>query len=192
MSLRLDTLSINAPGAHILPFVGHITQARFMLSLLTSLADVQILELMEGGDLRNALSGPDRDRYQWYAHGQELAMDVVRGLAYLHENRVIHGGCTSAQPAMLCSVPCSGCSSDGGVDDWMRPLASQQLLSHVAGDLKSKNVLLSRGGATAKLSDVGMSRVLATTLVSGVSPSSAPAPDLWPCRCALSLLLLLA
>ena len=74
----------------------------------------------------------------------------------------------------------------------MRPMASQQRSSHNAGDLKSKNVLLSRGGATAKLSDVGMSRVLATTLVSGVSPRSAPASDLWPCSRARSLLLLLA
>ena len=33
-----------------------------------------------------------------------------------------------------------------------------------AGDLKSKNVLLTKNAATAKLSDVGMSRVLATTI----------------------------
>ena len=87
-----------------MPFVGHITRTRVLLSLLSSLADFQILELMEGGDLRNALSGPDRDRYQWYAHGQELAMDIVRGLAYLHENRVIHGECTSAEPVLPCNA----------------------------------------------------------------------------------------
>ena len=38
-----------------------------------------------------------------------------------------------------------------------------------AGDLKSKNVLLTKYGTNAKLSDVGMSRVLATTLNSAVS-----------------------
>jgi hypothetical protein len=40
------------------------------------------------------------------------------------------------------------------------------------GDLKSKNVLLSRNFGTAKLSDVGMSRVLASTFRTGVSPLS--------------------
>lgn len=52
---------------------------------------LQILELMEGGDLRNALSGLQRDEMTWYQNGQHLALDIIRGICYLHNNRVIHG-----------------------------------------------------------------------------------------------------
>lgn len=86
---------------------------------------ILILELMEGGDLRGALSGPLAEFNSWDNNGHVLAMDIVRGVFYLHDNRVIHG------------------------------------------DLKSKNVLLSRNFGTAKLSDVGMSRVLASTFRTG-------------------------
>ena len=45
---------------------------------------LQILELMEGGDLRSALSGPMAEYNNWYVNGQILAMDIVRGVFYLH------------------------------------------------------------------------------------------------------------
>lgn len=38
----------------------------------------------------------------------------------------------------------------------------------IHGDLKSKNILLSRNCGTAKLSDVGMARFLASTVATGV------------------------
>jgi len=59
---------------------------------------------------------------------------------------------------------------------------------YYVGDLKSKNVLLSRNCGVAKLSDVGMSRVLASTFMTGdmqaptgtfayaVSPPPLPPP----------------
>jgi hypothetical protein len=45
---------------------------------------VQILELMEGGDLRGALSGPLAEFNSWVNNGHVLAMDIVRGVFYLH------------------------------------------------------------------------------------------------------------
>ena len=56
-----------------------------------TLGVLQILELMEGGDLRNALSGLQREEMTWYQNGQHLALDIIRGICYLHNNRVIHG-----------------------------------------------------------------------------------------------------
>jgi serine/threonine protein kinase len=37
--------------------------------------------------LREALS---RGQVQWYSEGQSVMLDVVRGLHFLHSNRVIH------------------------------------------------------------------------------------------------------
>lgn len=48
---------------------------------------VQVLEFMEGGDLRQALSSSDSQRYRWSNLGQHVAMDVVRGLHFLHRNK---------------------------------------------------------------------------------------------------------
>ena len=43
---------------------------------------------MEGGDLRKALSAPDHSRYAWNNLGQLVALDMVRGLHFLHTNKV--------------------------------------------------------------------------------------------------------
>ena len=45
---------------------------------------LQVLELMEGGDLRSALSGTLSGYNSWYNNGRILAMDIVRGVFYLH------------------------------------------------------------------------------------------------------------
>ena len=50
---------------------------------------MQVLEFMEGGDLRQALSSAEAaHRYHWSNLGQHVAMDVVRGLHFLHRNKV--------------------------------------------------------------------------------------------------------
>ena len=45
-------------------------------------------ELLEGGDLRKALSGPRAEELRWYKKGQVIALDIARGLHFLHSNRV--------------------------------------------------------------------------------------------------------
>ena len=47
----------------------------------------QVLEFMEGGDLHHALHVPG-NRLWWRGGGQRIALDVVRGLAYLHKHSV--------------------------------------------------------------------------------------------------------
>ena len=56
----------------------------------------------------------------------------------------------------------------------------------IAGDLKSKNVLLTKNGANAKLSDVGMSRVLGTTLNTSVSSGHTAQQSQHSCACDCS------
>ncbi len=47
-----------------------------------------VLEFMEGGDLWSALRGPHREELQWYGRGRALALDIARGLHFLHEHKV--------------------------------------------------------------------------------------------------------
>ncbi len=46
-----------------------------------------VLEFMEGGDLWSALRGPHREELQWYGRGRALALDIARGLHFLHEHK---------------------------------------------------------------------------------------------------------
>jgi hypothetical protein len=43
---------------------------------------------VQGGDLRHALSADQG--FAWYGAGQHIALDVARGLHFLHSSSVIH------------------------------------------------------------------------------------------------------
>ena len=45
---------------------------------------------LQGGDLRKALTEHSAE-LRWWLKGKRIAMDVARGLAYLHSQRVMHG-----------------------------------------------------------------------------------------------------
>lgn len=49
-----------------------------------------VSELMEGGDLRRALNRENSDEWSWYRRGKSVCVDMARGLAFLHANKVIH------------------------------------------------------------------------------------------------------
>lgn len=49
-----------------------------------------VSELMEGGDLRRALNREDSAEWSWYRRGKSVCVDMARGLAFLHANKVIH------------------------------------------------------------------------------------------------------
>jgi serine/threonine protein kinase len=46
--------------------------------------------LRQGGDLRNALNRDNGEKLQWDDRGKAIAVDIARGLAFLHANKVIH------------------------------------------------------------------------------------------------------
>ncbi|KAK9818084.1 hypothetical protein WJX72_006882 [[Myrmecia] bisecta] len=75
-----------------------------------------VMEYMEGGNLYQALAQKGRECL-WYQRGAKIALDIAKGMHFLHSHRVIHL------------------------------------------DMKSPNILLARDG-TAKIADVGLSRVL--------------------------------
>ena len=41
----------------------------------------------QGGDLWSALRSPGKEALQWYARGRSLAIDIARGLHFLHEHK---------------------------------------------------------------------------------------------------------
>jgi serine/threonine protein kinase len=70
-----------------------------------------VTELMDGGDLRRALSGEGAAELAWAQRGKEVALDIVRGLCFLHSCKVIHRDMKSKNvllskqgPAKICDV----------------------------------------------------------------------------------------
>lgn len=64
---------------------------------------------MEGGDLRKALWKNENDEYAWERRGAQVALDIARGLHFLHSSGVIHRcafTCCGAWHLHLCHVPC--------------------------------------------------------------------------------------
>ncbi|KAL0053929.1 hypothetical protein WJX82_001314 [Trebouxia sp. C0006] len=50
-----------------------------------------VLELMEGGDLRQALqSSEGKQQLHWYKTGSVVALDIIKGLHFLHSHCVLH------------------------------------------------------------------------------------------------------
>lgn len=45
---------------------------------------------VQGGDLRTALTNDHKSQLTWYNKGKAVALDVARGLHFLHSNLVIH------------------------------------------------------------------------------------------------------
>jgi len=56
----------------------------------------QVLELMEGGDLSEAIKHDAEGELTWYNKGQRIALDIARGLHYLHSHDVRSPGTSSA------------------------------------------------------------------------------------------------
>eukprot|EP00884_Botryococcus_braunii_P020299 jgi/Botrbrau1/6953/Bobra.0215s0030.1 len=78
-----------------------------------------VTELCEGGDLCKAMRRTRQTKaFSWYMRGSKVALDVARGIAYLHHMGIIHY------------------------------------------DIKPSNILLNSGGDTAKIGDIGLSKVL--------------------------------
>lgn len=67
---------------HVVQFFGAcVSKGRTMM----------VTEYMEGGDLRQALSADVKGEYKWRgSRGKAIALDISRGLAFLHDQHIIH------------------------------------------------------------------------------------------------------
>lgn len=62
----------------------------YMLLVLTETTSCLHLQ---GGDLRHALAADDDDEFRWDCRGREVAIDIARGLHFLHSAGVVHRCC---------------------------------------------------------------------------------------------------
>ncbi len=46
--------------------------------------------MSQGGDLRQAFARDELDEYAWHDRGRQIALDIARGLHFLHTSGVIH------------------------------------------------------------------------------------------------------
>ena len=46
--------------------------------------------MSQGGDLRQAFARDELDEYAWHDRGRQIALDIARGLHFLHMSGVIH------------------------------------------------------------------------------------------------------
>lgn len=47
-----------------------------------------VMRSLQGGDLRDALNDDPAGQLKWHRHGQHIALDIARGLHYLHSHNV--------------------------------------------------------------------------------------------------------
>lgn len=59
-------------------------------------------QYMEGGDLCSAIERDADGKLKWYAEGYSIALDIARGLFFLHSHGVGH--CTERAVFKLVSV----------------------------------------------------------------------------------------
>ena len=46
--------------------------------------------IRQSGDLRHCLSTDREGALGWYQRGKSVAIDIARGMSFLHSNKVIH------------------------------------------------------------------------------------------------------
>ena len=88
-----------------------------------------VTQLMEGGDLRGALSGARGSELRWNLGGRELALGVARGLCFLHANNVIHRDLKSKNVLLSADWSCAKIADVGAaaihLDGYLTPGAGQ-------------------------------------------------------------------
>lgn len=73
---------------HIVQFYGAVVEEGTDLML--------VMELMEGGTLYDAISNDATGSFLWWRRGKSVALDIARGLAFLHSRGVLHMDMKSA------------------------------------------------------------------------------------------------
>jgi len=91
------------------------------LTVLQNSRNLVVASRLQGGDLRAALSSDVSGDLRWYNRGQHIALDVARGLHYLHSHDVRRG------ISQLCHALLT-CVSNMRLPQRMRILASAPAL----------------------------------------------------------------
>lgn len=135
--IQLQILQKEIQLLHKLSYDPNVVQ--FYGACLDPVCPMLVLEYMEGGDLHSCIVQDCYPKckgfFRWYKNGARVALDVAKGLVFLHDQQVVHN------------------------------------------DIKSKNILLTKDAAVAKIADVGTSRILQST---ACNLSNVPMLCTWP------------
>ena len=127
--------------------------------------------LSQGGDLWKALRWRDqagRRVFGWYGRGRGAALDIARGLHYLHLHHIVHFDLKVRCALLACSA-CPSARLPHARTHMCLAACVQQISTHAPSPPcsapptrpQSANVLLSRDG-TCKIADVGLAKSLLT------------------------------
>ncbi|DBB12705.1 TPA: hypothetical protein ACH3X3_005482 [Trebouxia sp. C0006] len=81
MQKELQILESLPFDKHVVEFHGSYTQDDNIY---------MVLEFMQGGDLKQALRGPLSATLSWYNKGAQIALDVIKGVHFLHCHGILH------------------------------------------------------------------------------------------------------
>lgn len=65
-------------------------------------------QILQGGDLTDAIRGSRNGELGWYGKGRNIAIEVARGLAFLHSNRIVHCDLKSKNIMLTAVSPAPG------------------------------------------------------------------------------------
>jgi serine/threonine protein kinase len=137
-----------------------------------------------GGDLCSAIQADTSGDLLWYGLGHRIALDIARGLYFLHSHEVQRCAFCSACAARCLLLGAGGpaCVLRHGVRHPGQTCCQLYHAQVVHADMKSKNVLLN-GAMHAKISDVRSSPCITCQLLTR-SCAGCPHCRLAPCRAA--------
>jgi serine/threonine protein kinase len=64
---------------------------RFLGASIEADRTLLVMEYMHGGDLLSQIRHDDQGMFKWHKWGRSIALDVARGLTYLHSHDVSTG-----------------------------------------------------------------------------------------------------
>eukprot|EP00884_Botryococcus_braunii_P005057 jgi/Botrbrau1/14552/Bobra.0170s0008.1 len=134
-----------------------------------------VMECMEGGDLCQAIHGPEHLR--WSLRGIQIAYDTAAALAHLHSKNIVHLDVKT--PNILLTKDGSAKLGDVGIATWLSSLNTHRSMKECCGTLPymAPEVLVSsRASFSADIYSYG---VVLWELITGVSPRRG---RLRPCR----------
>ncbi|GAB4818221.1 hypothetical protein N2152v2_005267 [Parachlorella kessleri] len=158
-----DAMADLANEVEILKACQHPSIVQFLGACLQSQWLMLVTEFMPGRDLARSITLP---QFRWYARGRRCALDILRGLVFLHENGVVHFDLKSNN--ILISADGTAKIADMGLSRFL----SQSYLSHTAAlgtfaYASPEQILGLRCSAATDMYSVG---VLLWELVTGEMP----------------------